>query len=99
MALFCSDYSRMAGEQVFGTVKPVDAWFLIEHRARWERDALAASPDAVRRLVENIAPRTRTTLIRQPHRTRGPLAAFLAITSETGPGLFEFEVNRPEDLL
>ncbi len=99
---YCSDFAKLAGEPLHATVKPVDLWLLIEHRGRWERDAVAALPETVRAhlfATQSSIPRMRTVLIRQPRRRSGPLAVFISRTGEPKAGLEYFEVERYEDLI
>jgi hypothetical protein len=101
-APFCSDFAKLAGEPLHATVKPVPVWLLIEHRGRWECDALATLPEAVRAHITAVkasTPRMRTVLIRQPGRRSGPLAVFVARAGEAASGWEQFEIERYEDLL
>jgi hypothetical protein len=97
----CADYSRMAGEEMAGTVKPVDLWLLIEYRARWEREAISVfSPAVQSRLAALRAriPKTRLALIRQPDRQSGPLNLYRAFSRESGPRIFRTEFTSYEEL-
>jgi hypothetical protein len=98
---FCSDYSREAGEQLFGTARPADLWLLIEHRGRWERDALDSLPPVAQKAVEGLQarhPKMRLALIRQNGRKDGALRGFLALSSEARPRLYGFSFEKHEDL-
>jgi hypothetical protein len=99
--MFCSEYSRAAEEQLFGTAKPVDVWFLIEHRGRWERDVTQSLPEETRPVVDALHakfPRSRFGLIQQAGLNSGPLTGFVAISRESDPSLYRFEIDRLEDL-
>jgi (2Fe-2S) ferredoxin len=93
---FCSEYSRDAGEQLCGTVKPVMAWLLIEHRGRWEKNAVESLPDEARAALGSLP--VRVALVKQDARATGPLRGFLALSSEERPRLFEFPFDRHEEL-
>ena len=43
---WCADYSRAAEEQLCGTAKPIDLWFLVECPSRWEHEAESVLPAA-----------------------------------------------------
>lgn len=82
---FCAEYSRTANEQLFGTVKPIDLWLLIEFRGRWEREAIRVfSPDVQLRIasLRSEFSKFRLALIKQPQRTRGPFRMFWAFSRE-----------------
>jgi hypothetical protein len=99
---FCANYSRLAGEQLFGTAKPVRFWLLIEHSGRWQRNAEESLPPAARAAVERLKtcfPRMRLQLIRRNGReAAGPFTGFLAVSREAGSRLFSFSIDRYEDL-
>jgi hypothetical protein len=91
----------MAGEEMAGTVKPVDLWLLVEHRARWEQDAMSMfSPDVQRRInaLRARIPKTRLALIRQPDRQSGPLTLYRVFSSESAPRIFRTEFTNYEEL-
>ena len=98
---WCADYSRAAEEQLCGTAKTVDLWFLVECRGRWERGAEATLPESARRYLATLEfafPRLRIALIRQPRRNTGPLAVFVAFSREKDSRLYSFEVASHEEL-
>jgi hypothetical protein len=98
---WCADYSRAAEEQLCGTAKPVDLWFLVEYRGRWEREAEATLPQSVHGYLATLQfsfPRLRIALIRKPERNTGPLAVFVAFSRETGSRLYAFEIASHEEL-
>jgi hypothetical protein len=98
---FCSEYSRNVGEQLFGTAKPVELWLLIEHRGRWERDAVESLPAPARDAVGKLQlryPAMRLALIRQTGREEKELHGFMALTAEAKPQLFGFTFENHEDL-
>ena len=98
---YCSDYSRANEEQLCGTAKPIDVWFLIEHRGKWERDAINSLSPAARAVVQEVYShysRVRFGLIRQTGRTAGPLTGFLALSRESDARLCRFEIDSLDDL-
>jgi hypothetical protein len=98
---FCAEYSRAAGEDMVGSVKPVDLWLLIEFRARWEREATHVFSEAVQLRLKSLRtriPAMRLALIRQPDRTQGPLSAFWAFSHEHKPRLYRTHFTSYEDL-
>jgi len=103
--LFCSYFSREAGEQLFGTATSVAVWFLLEYEGRWGPDAFADSdlPAPVKeRLTAHLSaiPRSRLQLIRQkPHISPPGIAFFVALSRESHPALYEFRLDAYEDLL
>ncbi len=97
----CAEYSRAAGEEIAGTVKPVDLWLLIEYRARWTREAIAVFSETVQERLGALRarnPKMRLALIRQPDRTAGPLTSFWAISREHEPELYRTEFADYEEL-
>ena len=98
----CAQYSRAAGEDMAGTVKPVDVWLLIEYRGRWEREAAAVFSEPVQarlRECRSRMPGMRLALIKRPHRTSGLLRVFWAFPSEADPRLYRSEISGYEALL
>ncbi|MBN2469171.1 MAG: hypothetical protein JXN59_00500 [Anaerolineae bacterium] len=100
---FCSDCSRAAGEQVFGTAPVADVWLALEYRRLWSRKALEDNglPPAVQaRLGAEIAgARTRPLLIRQPGRLDSDRLFFVAVVDEVAPRLYRFALKNHADLL
>lgn len=100
---FCSDCSRAAGEQVFGTAPMADLWLALEYRGAWTRKAVTDNglPDAVRAFL-NTGPQgvnMRPLLIRQPGRSEDGLACFVAVVNDHAPRLYRFTLDTDEDLL
>jgi len=101
----CSVTSHAAGEQLFGSMKPHPAWFLLEYDGRWEPDAFEQSdlPAPVKtRLGEFVeSAGAHPLLIRQkPRRVdHAGLAFFVALTREQDPALYEFHLSGYDDLL
>jgi (2Fe-2S) ferredoxin len=98
---FCADYSRQAGEQLFGTVRPTKAWLLVEHTGRWERSAgdflSACAPGAMGRLKSHL-PTLRAGFLRRNRSASQWLAGYLAISRDCGSALYSFRVRCVEDL-
>jgi hypothetical protein len=98
---FCAEYSRTAGEQLAGTVKPVDLWLLVEYRGRWGPDAISVFPATVQaglRALKSKIPRMRLALIKQPGRQTGALRVFWAFSREHGSTLHSQEFSGYEEL-
>ncbi len=92
----CAQYSREAGEEMAGTVKPVDVWLLVEYRGRWEHDAAAVFSERVQMRLAALKsrnPKLRFALIKQPHRTSGPLTIFWAFSRLERPQLYRSEIR------
>lgn len=99
--IYCSEYSTEAGEQLFGTARPVDLWLLIEHRGRWEKNAVESLPGPAQHSVERLQaryPKMRVALIRQNGRKDEVLRGFIALSGEANPRLFGFTFETHEDL-
>jgi hypothetical protein len=98
---FCAEYSRAAGEEMAGTVKPSDLWLLIEYRGRWEREVITGLPEILRERISRLrsrVPGMRMALIKQTDRNSGPLSAFWAFSSELGPRLFRTDFDTYQEL-
>jgi hypothetical protein len=99
---FCAEYSRIAGEDLAGTVKPVDLWLLIEYRGRWERDAISVFPELTRQRLSALRsgiPKMRLALIKQTGRSAGPLSMFWAFAREREPRLYRAEFDDYRELI
>jgi hypothetical protein len=103
--VFCSDFSREAGEQLCGTVKLTTTWFLLEYEDRWYPEAFEQSdlPEAVKApfsVALESDPQKRFLMIRQkPRLAPEGIAFYVTLTRETESALYAFQVSRYEDLL
>jgi len=91
---FCAEYSRTADEQLFGTVKPIDLWLLIEFRGRWEHEAVSVFSPTVQLRIKSLRSqfsKFRLALIKQTQRTRGPCKMFWAFSREQKSILYQTE--------
>lgn len=101
----CSDFSRDANEQLFGTVKRTTMWLVLEYNGRWQPEAFEESdlPAEVKTHLSAFTdsdPQTRILLIRQnPRLLPGGIAFFVALSRETDSALYIFHLDRYEDLL
>ena len=98
----CAQYSRVAGEDMAGTVKPCAHWLLIEYRGRWEREAAAVFSEPVQarlREFRSRLPGMRLALIKQPRRTSSSLKVFWAVSRETDAQLYQWDFSGYESLL
>lgn len=100
---FCSECSRAAGEQVFGTASPTDLWLALEYRGLWTRKAVADNglPEAVRAFLQSgpAGVSMRPVLIRQPGRHTDEIMCYAGVVEEQEPRLYRFVLNGYEDLL
>ncbi len=103
--LLCSTVSRQAGEQLFGTVKPTDAWLLLEYDTRWGPEAFEDSdlPEAVKTRLQthlDAIPRSKLLMIRQKPRLAAPgIWFFVGLSREHDPALYAFRLDAYDDLL
>jgi len=99
----CSAQSLASGEPIGGTATAeVDAWLLIEHRGRWERDiANCDLPAAASRWLTEMGARhrrLRTQLIQRRHdNDGGPVRVFVVIAGSPGT-VRRFEIENHEQL-
>jgi hypothetical protein len=103
--MFCSTHSAQAGEQLFGSAKPITTYFLLEFDGRWELEAFkdSAIPAPVKGWLQtalDTIPRSQALLIRQqPRRAPEGNAFFVALVRESNPVLYEFYPGSENDLL
>ncbi len=101
----CSLSSHNSGEQLFATAARADTWFLLEHAQTYGREALAESGliDVVRRHLEKAAESVgngRIQLIkRNGVEPENGVAFFVSVNHEEQPNLYEFHLDKVEDLL
>lgn len=103
MTIFCSECSRAVGEQVFATAPRVDQWVLLEYMGTWGAKAIPESdlaPEVKARLSAwgDGIPFTKALFIKQGQ-MGAKIRLFVALTSETHPVLYRFELDRYEDVL
>lgn len=103
MTLFCSECSREVGEQVFGTAPRADVWVLVEYTGAWGSKAIPESdlaPEIKARLLEwgDSIPNAKVLFVKQGERGDA-IRLFVALTSETYPVLYRFDLARYDDLL
>jgi hypothetical protein len=93
---FCSAYSASVGEQLWGTALQVDVWYALEYPHPWGAQALAESSIPALVKAHLVAgPDARVQLIRQPERTAGGMAFFVAAAGR----LYRFQLAAYEELL
>lgn len=101
----CSASSHASGEQLFATATRADYWFVLEHPQTFGNRALVESglPENVIRHLETAAsqvPNGRVQLIK--HSSAVPADGptfFVVVNHEEQPNLYEFHLDRVEDLL
>jgi hypothetical protein len=101
----CSADSLQLGEALYGTASTAAAWFLLEYNGSWEAKAFQESdvPGAVKEhlqlSVPGAAPPKLQLIRRPPGRREAGIRFFVALAAETAPALYEFHLDRYEDLL
>ncbi len=101
----CAAFSMESGESLFGTVKPVQVWLLLEFNGRWNSEAFDDSdlPEAVKtRLTTWLVtiPQSRILLIRQkPRLAPEGIQFYVALPRPHDPLLYAFTLKAYEDLL
>lgn len=100
--LLCSDCSRQAGEQLFGTAPRADVWLLLEYMGAWGNKALPESdlPQPIKDRLDGwlTIPNTKFQFIKRERRREG-FTFFVALTHETDPRLYQFQLQSYHDLL
>ena len=103
--LTCSAFSHSSGEQLFATATRADTWFLLEHPETYGDKALIESslPDAIKSRLEAAAGAVqngRVQLIKRGSQpSLGGRRFYIAVNHEEAPHLYEFRLDRVEDLL
>ncbi len=102
---FCTDLAWQYGVPLMGTATRGDIWIMLEYPGRWEARAFDDSslPPAVKTRIASIAPQDRTArtlLIRKPSSDHGAgIRCFIAQVDPLAPRLYEYHLERYEDLL
>ena len=102
--MFCYESSLNSNEKMYGTAPRVDVWFLLEYRGHWSTKAFKDSkiPKAVKSFLNKqlkAVPNSRLQLIKKHKNTDEHLKFYLAVSDETNPRLYEFELENYEELL
>ena len=100
----CYENSLNANEEMYGTAPRVDVWFLLEYRGHWTGKAFNDSkiPKAVKSFLNKqlkAIPNSRLQLIKKHKNSDKHLKFYLALSNETKPRLYEFNLIDYEDLL
>lgn len=100
---FCSDLSRDACEQAFGTASIGDVWLLLEYPLAWERKAVEASSLSanVKAFLVNViktTPRARVLLIKTDRLHTTGLTFYVVRSSEHEPFTVKFQLRDYEEL-
>lgn len=101
---FCSQLSLEANEQLFGTASKTDVWFLLEYTDTWAAKAFNSSklPESVKERLSyytDSIPDSRIQLIKQSSHLTSPINFYIGISHEQNPLLYQFQLERYEDLL
>jgi len=99
----CNENSLNANEEMYGTAPRVDVWFLLEYRGHWSGKAFNDSkiPKAVKSFLNKelkAIPNSRLQLIKKHENSDEHLKFYVAVSDETKPRLYEFNLNDYEDL-
>jgi hypothetical protein len=102
--LYCESTSHDVNEQLFASATRVDYWLVLEVAQVYGRKALEESrlPEAVKtRLNTALASKanSRLQLIKKARPSEDGLRFFVAVNHEEEPNLYEFRLERYEDLL
>ncbi len=102
--ILCYESSLNSNEEMYGTAPRVDVWFLLEYRGHWSGKAFKDSkiPKAVKSFLNKqlkAVPNSRLQLIKKHKNTDEHLKFYLAVSDETNPRLYEFELENYEELL
>ncbi|MCZ6791391.1 MAG: hypothetical protein O7C70_06305 [Candidatus Dadabacteria bacterium] len=102
--ILCNESSLNSNEEMYGTAPRVDVWFLLEYRGHWSTKAFKDSeiPKAVKSFLNKqlkALPNSRLQLIKKHKNTEEHLKFYLAVSDETNPRLYEFELENYEELL
>ena len=100
----CYESSLNANEEMYGTAPRVDAWFMLEYRGHWSVSAFKDSkiPKAVKSHINKelkSVPNSRLQLIKKHENSDEDLKFYIAVSDETNPRLYEFNLKDYEDLL
>ena len=101
--LLCSDCSRQAGEQLFGTAPRADLWLLLEYTGAWGNKALPESdlPQPIKDRLDGwltSIPNTKFQFIKCERKREG-ITFFVALTHEIEPRLYQLHLQSYDELL
>lgn len=101
---FCSDLSREASEQSFGTASIGDIWLLIEYPLAWERKAVEESTlsTSVKAFLSDMVktlPRARVLLIKTDRLHTTGITFYVVRASEREPFTVKFRFEEYEQLM
>ncbi len=100
---FCSDLSRSASENVFGTASIGHVWLLVEYPYSWERKAVeqSALPDRVKQFLRDAVkrlPRARVLFIKAERPLVHTISFFVVRTSESAPMVVRFNLEEYDEI-
>lgn len=103
--IYCSDIAKEQGVPLLGSATTGDVWFMIEYSGRYERKAFESStiPEEVKAFLNGIQPeglKPRILLIQQTEsRSREGIHFFVGLTDAQNPRLYQYKLQRYEDVL
>jgi hypothetical protein len=91
------------GEQLFGTAPRADLWILLEYTGAWGNKALPESdlPQPIKDKLDGwltSIPNSKFQFIKRERRREG-IMLFIAITHETDPRLYQFDLQSYDEVL
>ncbi|MDQ3134868.1 MAG: hypothetical protein M3Q76_08700 [Acidobacteriota bacterium] len=102
---YCSDLSRDAAEQSFGTASVGEVWLLVEYREAWgvhalEDSALSTQVKGHLNKFCKTVPRARILFIKQERvRLEEPLSCFVVRCRERAPSIVKLQLSDYDELL
>ena len=101
---YCSDLSRDAAEESFGTASVGEVWLLIEYREAWgvhalEDSALSTQVKGHLNKFCKTVPRARLLFIKQERVRPEPLSCFVVHCRERAPSIVKLQLSDYDELL
>lgn len=102
--ILCFESSLNASEEMYGTAPRADVWILLEYRGHWSGSALKDSkiPKKVKSHINKQHKSIKNSRLQVIKKQKNPdkqLKLYIAVTEQENPRLYEFNLNKYEDLL
>lgn len=103
--LFCCQHSLAAGEQLFGSIKRSQVYFILEYPYPWGEKAFEESTldSSVKSFFSNLlagTPDSKLLFVKnQESPFSSPITFFLAITEENNPRIYRFGIDSYSELI